>query len=664
MSAFSKPQYSLDEGILSEVTILNRHLDVPAIEGMTDASISNFDAFSFTSFGLSGTDMLTQAQFFKSSVENSLQDPLDVYVTAHAAHSAESWNSLETNADTPSDAAILASQLMHSAANGFSTFVQQMTQMPGAEKGGLAFANIVSSPFSVSDVTRSGETMAMLSRHISGGKPVKSCSIAGAQCLVIEDPHVYHVFALADSTETQISLDLSALALSANSYSIVHTLGSINQLALSNALSPFVLGAYDLMHATVTKNNQQIKSFSPNADAQLCAGTLLQTNFGTTQKMSVGTSTTDNHITTCVALLKFDIFNHTAYADNANSVVLELTVDAPSTEPFKLAVYGIAAETLGALTESAATWSSVGFLKTPLDSAIASTNDNFILNIGSGNDIVGHVTVDTSDAGLAKQINVTDYVSRMARTQYTEIAFVIARIFRNDASANAVGAIAADALNGGASVSFKTKESGSAPTLRIYADATVVQQPVNRSPPPPSPPLSPPPPSPPPPNIDLTYQITGQFNFIFEDLNTIDELNLTLFEQIIGEQTSVSTDTITSSVASIDGGARRLLEINLRIFYRLVVQGSLAADVAKAVLENLTFDDFLALGIVLEYDRSEPQLSILLGGSDDAVSKNAYVGIIGGGIVFGTLLLALIYVLGRGPTSRNSGVRRKSRYNS
>ncbi len=550
-SAYSQGSWN-GTGIFAEQSALNRNLQFPAYLGVKNTSVLNYDSFSFHSYGKTGQQLEQAANFFATEIP-FYHNPVQIYVTEHQCHTNGAWNALASNSDVYFEAAMLANQIQWLSYASFNGYVFKADWSPsangGVTKSGVMTAENNMAPYPVGDVTLSGEAVAMTSKHLFGAKNLLTCALnyttyqgGFGKCLVVQDPAVVHIIfvnnapqntAAADQTVGVTGTDLTVvynwggLGVSTSSYAILHELSSVGYMGEISAVVPtssqtltHFLPAFGIARVAVPMNAQTARTLTASDDSYVAAGTASATNHGIETVLKVGTSITTDHSTTYAAIVRFPLTGYDIYAQYANAAILQLTTQATTTAFMNLTVYGIAAANAATFSEGTATWSSVSSfaLNTSANMVhqITTIGQNFVTSLGTLIDVVGHITVRPTDVGVVKMVNVTHYVNQAGRAGATDVAFIIVRKFRTSgictntaydpgsahpcANGNHAGATAPDNLNGGASVSFYSKEAGStnAPKLEIITDSSVVLPPPPPSPPPPTPP-SPPPPSPPPP---------------------------------------------------------------------------------------------------------------------------------------------------------------------
>jgi len=520
-------------GVYAQQSSQNVNLQFPAYLNVQNASVSNFDSFSFHSYGKTGQQLEQAVSNFAGYLPASTQ----LYVTEHQAHTNGNWNALASNSDVYFEASMLANQILWISMYGYNGYVFKADWSPSANggitKSGIMTAENSIAPYAVGDVTLAGEAVAMTSKHLAGAKSLLTCTLnyttysgGFGKCLVVKDPLVIHILftnnapqntAAADQTINVTGTDLAVvynwagLNVSSSSYAILHELssagymGEISQIVSTStsSLSRF-LPAFGITRLAIPVNAQTMRNLTAIGDAYVGAGTGISSTHGAETSLKVGTSNTSDHSTTFVSIIQFSLSGLTSYAQYANAAILGLTVDTTTTQFMNLTVYGISTALASAFSESTSTWSSLGSmgLGSPVSGVITSIGQNFVAGIGTAVDVAGHITVRPTDAGAVKMVNVTSYINTAGKGGATDIAFMVVRKFRTTGictnptidttsaypctGGNQAGATAPDHLNSGASVAFFSKESAFPPTLQIITDTSVVQG-ISPPPPPPSP---------------------------------------------------------------------------------------------------------------------------------------------------------------------------------
>jgi hypothetical protein len=99
-----------------------------------------------------------------------------------------------------------------------------------------------------------------------------------------------------------------------------------------------------------------------------------------------------------------------------------------------MSVFGLDSTKLAALGTNP-TWNSMTSfaLNSSMTNVLNTSGANFVSNVGTGNEIIGHMTVSPTDpVGTVKMVNVTSYVTGAAAAMNTFVGFMIVRRMRSD----------------------------------------------------------------------------------------------------------------------------------------------------------------------------------------------------------------------------------------
>lgn len=256
-SAYSQGSWN-GTGIFAQQSAQSRNLQFPVYLGETSPTTINYDSFSFHSYGKTGQQLEQAANFFQTNIAN-YHSPVHIYVTEHQCHTNGNWNALSSNSDVNFEASMLANQIQWLAYASFNGYVFKADWSPsangGVTKSGVMTAENTHAPYPVGDVTKSGEAVAMVSKHLYGAKPLLTCSLSATtyqggfgKCLVAKDPGIIHIFmvnnapqntANADQTVDVVGTDLNmvynwaGLGVSTASFAILHELSDLIIIPLS-----------------------------------------------------------------------------------------------------------------------------------------------------------------------------------------------------------------------------------------------------------------------------------------------------------------------------------------------------------------------------------------------------------------------------------------------
>lgn len=494
----------------------------------TDLTIQNMHAYSVHTYGKTGAQFtqllgnLDQGVAGNHTTGTPTGTPpvtytkLPVVVTEHAAHTSGSWNGLLSNADASFEASRLASQVIRGAIGGYEVYIFKFSSAPsqqgGIVKTGIHWADNLNWPFPVGDTTLSAEASRLVIKAAGGGKTqfpytVNPTSIAIGPAnnfrtvAVTGDATRRYVTYVNDcsastgnpadcaggaagtpnATDVLLTIDLSSWGVpvgtlvpvslaAAGSMGEVSALVPVSPTGTITALSP----SGSVLMATVPASTmvQSVVSVLPSADTSL--GPQSSSALASSYALTVSTSNTANHATTSVAMLNFPV-PVAAGSAALTSAILELTVSAVPSADMPMSVFGVGCNGAG-WNGQPTTWAAAPYAintSLPMTAALTNLAQNFIA-VTPNTMFIGHITVPASAAvGQVFRTDVTDYAAACAGKSAT---VVVVRRLRNPLyTGNAAGNIAADALSGGASVSFYSVEAGvSPPTLRLLTTAPAV----------------------------------------------------------------------------------------------------------------------------------------------------------------------------------------------
>ena len=106
-------------------TLTNEHASLTA-RTVSDPTIQNLNAYSFHTYGKSGSALQTSIKTLSGQVNYAhtpSSSPLPVVITEHAAHTAASWDGMQSTAESPFEASRLASQLLRVGSAGFTSYM-------------------------------------------------------------------------------------------------------------------------------------------------------------------------------------------------------------------------------------------------------------------------------------------------------------------------------------------------------------------------------------------------------------------------------------------------------------------------------------------------------------------------------------------------------------
>jgi hypothetical protein len=186
----------------------------------------------------------------------------------------------------------------------------------------------------------------------------------------------------------------------------------------------WTLPAWGVMSVSIPLGRQVVSVFPASDDATVYAGANVGANYGTQPTLSVGTSVTAVHDTTCAALVQFDM---TGVDPNIiDSALLELTVASVASSTSLLQVIGITRAMVW--NQAGVTWNSAGAVLSVPVGVINAVYLNYG-RVDNGNAFAGHISVRPGDLGAVKRVDVTNFVIQNSDGL---LGFAIVRRMRNN----------------------------------------------------------------------------------------------------------------------------------------------------------------------------------------------------------------------------------------
>ena len=652
-------------GPFGSLTVASQNLVFPPQSNTTNSSWTNMDVYSFHSYGKTGFELKTAGMDIKANATALLgsNPAVPVIITEHQSHTNDNWNGFYSTTDSPFEGSRFTNQVILSSVNGLDAYAFKFSTTPskqgGVTKSGLHFADITGSPsstpglFPVGDTTYSGEAYAVVAPALAGSKPLATCTANTTVsnsfvCALTKNANgtVFYLVASNDisgindsytnttadpaGSAAVLTINLAPLLASSNSVAIITEVSGstyLGEVSLFTSVSggsslTKTLPPFGVMRMTVPVNAQTITNVS-STTATVKAGANATVN--TPSVLTVGTSNTSVHNTTSVGMLQFDLTGNTSAAASANAVLLELTVATAASAASVLHVIGLNPCSSMNWTKNNITWAGAPWGLTVPSGNITAIRNNFALMSGfqPGNNFLGHITVNTGDAGAVKRLDVTQFVQNAAQGGATKVGFMIVRRFRSDGICtgpscpgmnctlgvctaglgNAAGLTPPDTLSGGSAVTFASDTAGSgAPALRIVADATVtgsLSAPVITgycASTPSSPAGSPT--SAGPTTAGSTVAIAGAHTIAGYTTATFGTAQAVSLKGILANATGVTTSSVyITSIAAATGSGRRLVQGSVTVGYTVILPSSANVTSAVSSLIGLTTATMVSSGL-------------------------------------------------------------------
>ena len=448
------------------------------------SSFSNMNAYSFHSYGKSGSSLAEDIRYLQNSINNS---SLPVIITEHNSHTSSDWNTINSTPDDDFEASRLASQIINLIqSNVKSHYIFKFSITPSFSStrdvamNGLHWGEISQEPFDLADTTLSAEAVRLLTTKLIKSK-LYSIGIDGDVSVYRNyvlsrspnDPFYSYIYALNDRNEiVNLNINLNQLNINSGAKILIEQVGNgywneisnIISLNSNKILSNVVLNSYTTLRIAVPNLDLAVQNqYTTNAlySCTLRAGSNSNINeCSTTNVNQVGTSNSYQHENTCVGLIKFNLMSYNGQRKSILKLNIENVVSSvPLFSDMTLMVLGLR-NIPSNLNQYSTTWNTMSSVLNKLNSGslINSVSKNFI-NWSSINDvqIVGHINVRSSDLSINRRermIDVSDYVDKMKSLGLKDLTFLIYRPYRHPEYKTGYGSLKPDDLSNGALVKF------------------------------------------------------------------------------------------------------------------------------------------------------------------------------------------------------------------
>ena len=498
---------------------------------------SNMNAYSYHSYGKSGSQMADDIFYLQNSINNDLNRIYSFYkipliITEHNSHTSSDWNDIKSTPDNDFEASRLSSQIMNIIlSNVKSHYVFKFSITPSFSStrdvamNGLHWGEIEQDPFDLADTTLSAESMRLLTTKLIKSKiyPIidsNDSSIYRNYILVnssstLNDDLFYYLYAINDKDENvTLLINLNQLNndINENTKLIVeevnanywNEVSNIIELNSSKQIS-INLNSYTTMRIAIQKGKQNINIINSTYSCTLRAGLNSNINECNNYLNLIGTSNTINHENTCVSLIKFNNINNNNNNNfKSGKTILKLNIqDVIINGPFSdmiIMILGIR-NVPNDWIQSTISWTKLSdtTLNDPTTSTNNNNNSNILNRLDSGIlingiyknfinwssstniSIVGHfiikyddITKDNNDKLKERMIDVSDYVNDMINSNLYDLTFILYRPFRHPSYKTGYGNLEADDLSNGTFVKFFGSYSQNPPTLLMFNSKEII----------------------------------------------------------------------------------------------------------------------------------------------------------------------------------------------
>jgi hypothetical protein len=388
------------------------------------------------------------ADAFNKYTQASLGARLPLYFTEFQAHTAGSWNGIDTTPDEPAEASRFAAETTAqlSRTEGLYAFILGAYPQPDgtARKNGIHFASTdADTPYLLGGRTRAALSYSLIARNFSGGKRLYRACV-GSVCdrgvvSMTHDAKNWIVLVVNDSPqESQVDLDLSALTLNEKTVASVELVsrssrgGTVERLKLEAAkLVSYRQPSHSTALISVPRGRHPVSSFTvaPTLAVNLRSGEQGDRAGAAAETATVVSASSGSQAITQAYALLFAPGQSLSSGDNKKFVnaFLRVTSMSSDTAPSVVHVYGIPKPQW---TPGQLTWNNSGVLM-PLAAGtkIQSIADNFVKARGITDlELLGEVAVPGNTPVVHHLLRISDFASRNLES----FGVVIVREFRAD----------------------------------------------------------------------------------------------------------------------------------------------------------------------------------------------------------------------------------------
>jgi hypothetical protein len=324
------------------------------------------------------------------------------------------------------------------------------------KKNGMLFVDNTNAPYNIGGITKAGEVWRLFARALpSGGNRLnltKGSGTSGLDLVASYDSvaQMYHLFSANDSSDVDLTLDVTAWKLPVGQQVLVQEVsetnyGGVRALATlaNNQISAGIHATNTvLMFSLPTRALAPAQTLLASEDATVSDGSNRTSNYGAHITCQVKNSST-NSGGRSATFFKF----HLPALNKTNLQFALLTVRASSINGASLAqahVYGV---TNNAWSQNSLTWATAPNLAQNIAPGLSYTN-NFLLGAGDSARMVGQLVANATSSD--RTIDVTDLVRNAAGS---DVSFLLTREVRyygdsQDGDGMAIVSREGDAVNG------------------------------------------------------------------------------------------------------------------------------------------------------------------------------------------------------------------------
>jgi hypothetical protein len=470
--------------------VTNRHIN---FLGEFDANFSLIGQYDYHEYNSTPATFGSRVAGLHSSLSADMS-PEPRYpssISEFNVHTAGTFDTMIETLDTPSKysrfGAIVANLVSNSCNELYCFKFSQTGDATSVKKNGMHFVDNANSPYNIGGITKAGEVYRLFNKAAASGRDrlavMQGSGATGLDVSATFDASAkrYHLFSANDSSDVDISLNLSAWNLpvgqrvlleevSENNYGGVKSL-----LTISNNLINAGTHGLDTvwLFSIPTEPQEPLQTLLASEDATVQDGTNRTLNFASNSVCLVENNST-NTSERSATFLKF----HLPTNDLPDIQFALLVVRASSINggnPVQAHVYGLINNNW---SQTNITWSNAPNLKQKI-AAGSSYLNNFILGQGTGAQMAGQFVANAT--AQDRMIDVTRFIREHPAS---DVSFLIAREVRFDgdiADADGMSIVSkeADANNGPRLLLVRTRSPDVALGINLSGTMATISWPTN-----------------------------------------------------------------------------------------------------------------------------------------------------------------------------------------